>query len=114
VDPKRITGMFFQRGRLYYSERKNANLYYRYFTPESGVVGAKEFIAADQTSGVNWGRTRGLTLASGRLYYAIDSSLYGIRFQHGRTIRRTKAPVSGPAAGDGLNWQSRGLFVFSP
>lgn len=114
VDPKRITGMCFQRGRLYYAERKDPNLYYRYFTPESGVVGAQEFIAADRTSGVNWGRTRGMTLANGRLYYAIDGSLYGIRFQHGQTIRRTKAPVSGPAAGDGLNWQSRGLFVSSP
>ena len=114
VDPKRITGMCFQRGRLYYTERKDPNLYYRYFTPESGVVGAQEFIAGDRTSGVNWGRTRGMTLANGRLYYSIDGSLYGIRFQHGQTIRRTKAPVSGPAAGDGQNWQSRGLFVSSP
>jgi hypothetical protein len=29
-------------------------------------------------------------------------------------IPGTKAPVSGPAAGDEIDWRARGLFVFSP
>jgi hypothetical protein len=114
ADVERITGMFFQRGRLYYTERGDPNLYYRYFTPESGVVGAQEFIGARDNVGVNWGRIRGATVANRRLYYSIEGSLYRVRFEHGRVVPRTKSTVSGPAAGDGIDWRSRGLFIFSP
>jgi hypothetical protein len=114
AEVEHITGMFFRRGRLYYTERGDSNLYYRYFTPESGVVGAQEFVGTRNDVGVNWGRIRGATLANERLYFSIEGSLYRVRFEQGRVIPGTKAPVSGPAAGDEIDWRARGLFVFSP
>jgi hypothetical protein len=56
----RITGMYFWNGRLYD----------RWFTPESGVVGADTFTASGAGDGRNWSTVNGMTMASGRLVYA--------------------------------------------
>jgi hypothetical protein len=103
-----VTGMFFDRGRLYYTVAGQKKLYYRYFTAESGVVGAETFEARSSRSALNWADVRGLTLASGRLYYArSDGSLNRIDFQNGATVAGTASSVDS----GGRPWQSRGLFV---
>jgi hypothetical protein len=66
----RATGMFFWNGRLYYTLSGDARLYYRWFTPESGVVGADTFVASGAGDGRNWSTVNGMTMASGRLVYA--------------------------------------------
>ena len=66
----RVTGMFFWNGRLYYTLTGDTRLYYRWFTPESGVIGADTFTASGVTDGRNWSTVNGMTMASGRLVYA--------------------------------------------
>jgi hypothetical protein len=104
-----VTGMFFDRGRLYYTLAGRNRLYYRHFSPESEVVGAQTF-EADKAVGVNWGDVRGLTLASGRLYYGrSDGSFHRIEFRGGRPV-----PGTGSAVGTGgRSWRSQGLFVLA-
>ena len=72
-----MTGMFYDTAthRLYYTLFGDSRLYYRYFTPESEVVGAQTFVA--DTGGVNFSTVAGLTLACGRILYgsSTDGSL---------------------------------------
>jgi hypothetical protein len=105
-----VTGFFFDRGRLYYTVWGEGKLFYRYFTPQSGVVGAETFEARSSRSAVDWAEVRGLTLASGRLYYgSSDGSLQRIDFRDGAAVAGSDSPVSS----GGRNWHSRGLFVLS-
>jgi hypothetical protein len=108
----RITGMFFSAGRLYYTLSADARLYYRWFTPESGVIGADTFVASGATDGRNWSTVNGMTMASGRLYYATTAgTLSSVDFSTGLPTG-TATVHSGPAV-DGQTWQSRALFVMN-
>jgi hypothetical protein len=109
--PKSLTGMFFDpaSGRLYYTLSGDARLLYRYFTPESGVVGAETFVA----SATGWSTVSGMTMASGKLYYATtNGNLSAVNFTGG-VPSGAATVISGPAV-DGQNWASRGLFVLAP
>jgi hypothetical protein len=98
----RITGMFFWNGRLYY----------RWFTPESGILGADTFVASGAADGRNGSTVTGITMASGRLLYATTTgTLSSVAFSAGLPTG-TASVVSGPAV-DGQTWQSRGLFVLN-
>jgi hypothetical protein len=109
----RITGMFFWNGRLYYTVSGDARLYYRWFTPESGVIGADTFVASGATDGRNWAGVSGMTMASGRLVYATTTgTLSAVAFSNGAPTG-TATALSGPAI-DGQSWPSRGLFVLNP
>jgi hypothetical protein len=108
----RVTGMFFWNGRLYYTLSGDTRLYYRWFTPESGVIGADTFVASGAGDGRNWSTVSGMTMASGRLVYATTSgTLSAIDFTGGAPTG-TATTVSGPAI-DGQSWQSRALFVLN-
>jgi hypothetical protein len=48
----------------------NGRLYYRWFTTQSGTLGADTFVASGATDGRDWSAANGLTMASGRLLYA--------------------------------------------
>jgi hypothetical protein len=126
-----VSGMFFDAGRIYYTVSGDSKLYYRFFTPESGVLGADAFVVSGNGDGRNWGLVQGMTLANGKLYYAIkgttkqqgrkpptttpDGNLYSLDWVNGAPASgQTPTLLSGPTKGDGLNWSSRGLFVFSP
>ena len=103
-----VTGMFFDdvRNRLYYTLAGYGGLLYRYFTPESGVLGAETFLA---NTG-DWGSITGMTLASDRIYFSrTDGNLRSVQFSSGAAVPGTETLVLG--TGD---WSSRGLFVLSP
>ena len=51
--PASITGMFLDGGRMYYTQTGDSNLYYRYFSAESEIVGAQRF-QASTNGGVDW------------------------------------------------------------
>jgi hypothetical protein len=109
----RITGMFFWNGRLYYTLSGDPRLFYRWFTPESGVLGADTFVASGAGDGRNWAGVNGMTMASGRLIYASTTgTLSAVDFTAG-VPTGTPTTLSGPAL-DGQSWQSRALFVLNP
>lgn len=105
-----MTGLFFDNGRIYYTVSGNPRLYYRYFTPESRVVGANLFVAS--TSTVDWSNVRGMTMASGSLIYSLaNGNLFRVGWTNGQPTG-TPIQIGGPGS-DGVNWASRGLFVYS-
>jgi hypothetical protein len=119
TDLAAMTGMFYDNGRIYYTVSKsgigntttNNKLYYRYFNPENDLVGANLFVASSYpTDGaIQWGNVRGMTLASGKLIYALtDGRLYRIDWDG------TKPTGSPTQISSATTWQSRGMFVFDP
>jgi len=102
-----LTGMFYDTGthRIYYTLFGDSGLYYRYFTPESNVVGAQTFQA--DAGGVNFSSVAGMTLASGRLLYgsSADGALRSVPFSGGQV-------TGGPTvvSSDG-SWRYRAIFV---
>ena len=93
----RVTGMFFWNGRLYYTLSGDARLYYRWFTPESGVIGADTFTASGVADGRNWSAVNGMTMASGRLVYATTTgTLSAVDFSAG-VPTGSATVISGPA-----------------
>ena len=103
----RLTGMFYDNGRLYHTVSGDGRLFYRWFTPESGIVGWDVFVTGGDGDGVNFNGAQGLTMASGRLAYSQGGALHAVDFSNGRPVPGTDRVVSN-AVGD---WSSLGLFV---
>lgn len=102
-----ITGMFYADGRLYYTNGDGV-LHFRYFEPESDIVGTQQFTATDDTSGVDWRRVDGMFAAGGKLYYA-DS-----RDGELRSVAFGREHVSGTATVlDGGDWRGRASFLYA-
>lgn len=102
-----MTGMFYDPAthRIYYTVSGDGRLFYRYFTPESEVVGAQTFV--EGSSGTTFADVAGMTLASERILYgsSVDGALRSQPFANGR--------VTGPAtvlSADGT-WRYRALVV---
>ncbi len=102
-----VTGMAFRDGKLYYTLFGQPGLYYRLFSPDSGIVSPERF----QVSGAALPQIAGMFLSGDGLYYAArnDGSLWRVDFASGAP---SGAPVrlSGPGI-DGLDWRARALFV---
>jgi PKD repeat protein len=114
TDVAKITGMFFNSGRLYYTITGDTHLYYRYFTPESNVVGGLRFTASNGITGINFSQTAGMFVAGGKLYVATSNgNLQRADFVNGAPVTGTAALVSGPGV-DGTNWSSRAMFLYAP
>jgi len=97
--------MFYSAGRIYYTESGSHYLYWRWFEPEDGLVGAQEFIASGNGDGLDWISTTGATLAAGRIYYATSAgALQSIAFQNGVPVPGTQTTIaaSGFAGTHGL------------
>lgn len=107
-----ITGMFYANGGIFYTVNNDPQMYYRYFTPESRIVGADRFVVSGNGDGLNWSTTRGLTLANGKIYFArTNNNLSSMTFGTNAPVPGTEALVSPASAG--TNWASGALFVFS-
>jgi hypothetical protein len=52
--------MFYDAGRLYYTRSGDPRLYYRFFAPESGVIGTIEYIASGSKDGLDWSGVHGM------------------------------------------------------
>ncbi|HET6560897.1 MAG TPA: malectin domain-containing carbohydrate-binding protein [Marmoricola sp.] len=111
AEVRRMTGLFYSDGRLYYTLAGEDSLFYRYFTPESEVVGAQRFVAAGNSTDVAWGRTAGMFLSGNELYVAsvLDGTLRRVAWRSGRAADPVVV-VSGPAI-DGVDWRARALVL---
>jgi Malectin domain len=102
-----LTGMFYDpsQHRLYYTLFNDSALYYRYFTPESLVVGAQTFVA--DNGGVDLSTVSGMTLAGGNILYGstADGALRSVAFASSGI---TGSPTV--VSNDGT-WKSRAMFV---
>jgi hypothetical protein len=102
-----VSGMFYDPAthRLYYTVTGDARLYYRYFTPESAVVGAQTFTA--NAGGVSFATVAGMTYAAGRVFYgsSTDGALRSVPFSAGGV---TGGPTVVSADG---TWNYRAIFV---
>ncbi|WP_457207806.1 hypothetical protein [Nocardioides sp. P5_C9_2] len=102
-----LTGMFYDpvTHRIYYTVAGDSRLLYRYFTPESEVVGAETYVEA--SSGTTFGSVAGMTLASGRILYgsSTDGALRSQPFANGRVTGGASVVSS-----DGT-WRYRAIFV---
>ena len=101
------TGMFYDTltHRIYYTQFGDSRLFYRYFSPESDVVGAQTFVA--DTGGVSFSSVAGMTLASRHILYGSsgDGSLRSVPFISGRVVG---APTV--VSTDGT-WKYRAILV---
>ena len=113
-DINQIGGMFFdyEQGRLYYTIRNDAQLFWRAFTPASPYFGEDGFIAEVQGD-IAWGDVRGMDVVDGYLYFArTDSRLYRSQINGADVVNGTIVPVSGPDI-DGRDWDNdKDLLAF--
>ena len=109
ADVPNITAMFFDRGlgRLYYTLNGQSSLFYRYFTPESSVVGTLRFTASPSLAGVNFANAGGAFLVGTKLYLAdrTNGSLSSVTWTNG-------VPTgTGSVVDTSADWRTRGLFL---
>jgi hypothetical protein len=106
-----MSGFFYDSGRLYYTRSGNKHMYYRLFSPESGVIGSIQYTVSGGGDGLNWRWEKGMTEAGGHIYYATaNGNLHRIDFAGGVPVPGTDQVISGPNI-DGRNWVSNGLFI---
>jgi hypothetical protein len=104
-----VTAMAFspQTRRLYYTLAGNSELFYRAFSPDSGVI----YPIASTVTGISMAQTTGLVISGGTLWYANgatgDLSEVGLG-----PSGYTSAPslVTGPSTG-GASWAAGTLFT---
>ena len=104
--------MFYENGRLYFTRSGTNELRYRYFTPESGVVGGKRLVASVNVTGISFSTVRGMFFADGKLHWSDSAGvLRRIDWREdgpsGVPVAGTATTLSGPAV-DGVSWSGRG------
>jgi hypothetical protein len=117
-----IRGMFYDAstGRLYYSLWGSDRLYYRYFEPESQVVGVFRFDGPANGNGVDWRTANGLLLDGDTLYVgsSVTGELSEVGWSGGELAGSAELTgdavvVSGPSTAHGYDWRARGTFLYA-
>ncbi|MER7073569.1 PKD domain-containing protein [Terrabacter sp. NPDC000476] len=105
-----LTGMFYNAGRLYYTLYGDSRLFWRWFSPDSGIVDERTNVAP---SSVDLRNVRGIFVAGDSVYFAsrTDSTLYKAGWD-GASVTGSPVAISGPAV-DGTSWSSRSMFLFA-
>ncbi|MEU8188459.1 malectin domain-containing carbohydrate-binding protein [Micromonospora carbonacea] len=103
-----VTGMLYTGGRLYYTLSGQNGLFWRWFTPDSGAVGADKFTVAGVTG---FADTGSIFLAGGTLYRVSRSTgALASTAWAGGVPTGAFTTVSGPAV-DGVDWRAKAVFV---
>jgi hypothetical protein len=103
-DTRNVTGMYFDAGRINYTVAGDSRLHWRWFTPESGIVGVDEFFVSGP---ISWADTTGLTLVGGELYWSrsSDGALLRADVVDGVPVAASATVLST------ADWRSRGLVA---
>lgn len=102
-----VTGMFYANGRLYYTRSGQNSLYWRWFSPDSGIVGGVENTVTG--GNISWSSTRGMFLDGSTLYVvsSTNGQLLKIGFSGG-------APTGSSSVADStVDWRGRAVFLAS-
>ncbi|XBB65705.1 hypothetical protein ABFU82_16490 [Nocardioides sp. WV_118_6] len=108
-----MTGMFYDRGRLYFTRSGSSLLYYRYFNPESGIVGTERYVASGRVPGFDPATVRGMVATRTALSWATpDGVRHRIGWQQSAAAAHPvgRAVVVGGPGIDGVDWAGA-LFV---
>ncbi|QLQ39991.1 malectin domain-containing carbohydrate-binding protein [Micromonospora robiginosa] len=103
-----VTGMFHSGGRLYYTLAGQSGLFWRWFTPDSGTVGADRFTVA----GSGGLADAGAVFVAGNTLYKVNRSTGDLSTTDwaGGAPGTTFTVRSGPAL-DGTDWRARAVFL---
>jgi PKD repeat protein len=102
-----VTGMFYANGRIYYTRNGQNSLFWRWFSPDSGIIGGIENTVTG--GNITWSSTRGMFLDGTTLYVVSSSNgqLLKISFVNG-------APTgTSTVANATTDWRGRALFLAS-
>lgn len=102
-----LTGMFYSGGRIYYTRSGQGALYWRWFSPDSGIIGGIENTVPG--GNIAWSSTKGMFLDGSNLYVvsAASGQLLKIAFVDG-------APAGTSSVADATtDWRGRAVFLAS-
>jgi hypothetical protein len=113
-DIKSMTGLFYDRGRIYFTRRGSSTLFYRYFNPESDIVGAARLRVGAVSRSFKPALVRGMFTSGRHVYWSradgvLRRMAWAQNHQSGRP-RGAATAVSGPRI-DGHSWLARSLFL---
>jgi PKD repeat protein len=99
-----LTSMFYSNGRVFYTLSGSSHMFWRWFEPDSGVMGADEFTTTDAN---DWSHVAGAFLSGSTLYFADSTTkdLFKVPFFGGRA---SGTPV---VADSSIDWSSAGAFI---
>ncbi len=100
------TSTFYSGGRVYYTLVGDKIMHYRYFTLDSGVVGADQFNVSD---GLDWSNVAGAFVSGNTLYYVTHSD--GVL--HSVAWSTDHATGSSSVVDSTQNWAAHNLFLSS-
>ncbi|MGL5859209.1 MAG: hypothetical protein ACRC35_12555, partial [Angustibacter sp.] len=101
-----VTSMFYSQGRVYYTMSGRTGMYWRAFSPESGIIGALETPVVD---GLDWAGVAGAFATADSLYYVTAAD--GVLRRYAWVDGRATGPSS--VVNATTNWAARGLFLRS-
>ncbi|MDN5766030.1 MAG: PKD domain-containing protein [Humibacillus sp.] len=102
-----VTAMAYADGRLYYVRSGDSNLYWRWFSTDSGIIGSQYFTA---NGGRSWNGTYGMFVADATLYFVqADGTLNKVALPNG-IPSGSSTLVDGPSL-SGTNWRARAVFL---
>ena len=102
-----VTGMFYANGRIYYTRSGQNSLYWRWFSPDSGIIGGVEYTVTG--GNITWSATRGMFVDGTDLYVvsSTNGQLLKIGFVNG-------APTGTSTVADATtDWRGRAVFLAS-
>ncbi len=116
ADLPNITGIAYLNGRIYYTLYNDNNLYWRWFTTQSQVVGSVRNTVGNG-SAMAPNRVAGLFGSGTTLYLAdrTDGHLYAAQLVGAGGGTLSEGTVAGAAtlADSSIDWRSRGAFVWT-
>ena len=105
-----MTGSFYLHGRMYFTIASSNNLYYRYLSTDSSIVGCTPMTL--NTTGIDWRTVRGMTWVDGKLVYgSTDGGLRTVAFDPAAAmaVDATAATVLAPPSSPPV-WNRSTLF----